>query len=157
MTRLMMLVLIGTLIPLRVAGQSIETSRQQLEQTITKFYDAISRGDALSRVVLLDSNVILMPNGWTMIRGKQNVADVFTADTASTVFRLKDRAQVDMLWSDSLACTVNSYYYTSHKKGTPPNWRKTKNVHIWRRNERGEWKLRLDIWNSDAPIEFKER
>jgi hypothetical protein len=57
MSRRIMLVLVGTLIPLRVAGQSGETSRQQLEKTIAEFYDAISRGDALSRVALLDSHV----------------------------------------------------------------------------------------------------
>lgn len=156
MTRLLML-LLGTLIPLHTWAQSAERNLQRLEETIARFYDAVDRGDALSRVALLDSNVILMPNGWTMIHGKAKVAEVFTADTATTVFRLKDRTRIDMLWSDSLVCTVNSYYYTWHKKDNSPNWRKTKNVHVWKRNDQGDWKLRLDIWNSDLPIEFKER
>lgn len=154
MLRLTTLLLLVILIQSRISAQSREANRQQLDESITAFYSAIARGDALSRVALLDRDVILMPNGSTMIRGKEKVTRVFTADTATTVFQLKDRTLIDFLWNDSLAYTVNSYYYTWHKKGDQPLWRKTKNLHIWRRDADGRWKLRLDIWNSDEPIKF---
>ena len=152
-----LLLILSFLIPFQLLGQSRENSRQQLEESIAAFYNAIARGDALSRVALLDSNVILMPNGFTMIRGRDKVAEVFTSDTATVIFQLKDRTLIDILQNDSIAFTVNSYNYTWHKKGDQPQWRKTKNVHIWRRDKEGRWKLRLDIWNSDVPIEFRKR
>lgn len=136
-------------------GQQENTDVIRLKQAINIFYDAIERGDALARVSLLDDDVILMPNGWAMVHGKENVAKVFTTDTAEAVFRLKDRTVVDMAISDSIAYTVNSYYYTYHEKNKEPQWRKTKNIHIWWKDRLGKWKLRVDIWNSDSPIEFK--
>jgi ketosteroid isomerase-like protein len=51
-----------------------------------------------------------------------------------------------------MAYTVNSYYYTYHSKDGDAQWHKTKNVHIWKKNEDGEWKLAIDIWNSDIPL-----
>lgn len=137
-----------------VNGQQTEDpSLTRLKQTIASFYEAIERGDAMARVEILDDNAILMPNGWHMQRGKENVARVFTADTAEALFRIKDRAVVELTMADSVAYTVNSYYYSYHKKGDPPLWRKTKNVHIWHKRGDGSWRLHVDIWNSDSPVE----
>jgi ketosteroid isomerase-like protein len=47
---------------------------------------------------------------------------------------------------------VNSYYYTWHAPDDKPQWHKTKNVHIWARDAEGDWKLRVDIWNSDVRV-----
>ena len=48
---------------------------------------------------------------------------------------------------------MNSYFYTYHTEGAEPQWHQTKNVHIWRRDPGGGWKLHVDIWNSDVPID----
>jgi ketosteroid isomerase-like protein len=58
-----------------------------------------------------------------------------------------------MYVSGDLACTANSYYYTYHASDSEPRWHKTKNVHIWKRDAGGEWKLHVDIWNSDVPLD----
>jgi ketosteroid isomerase-like protein len=50
--------------------------------------------------------------------------------------------------SGDAAYTINDYYYTYHAEGDEPVWRKTKNIHIWRRQADGFWKLHADIWNS---------
>ncbi len=136
-------------------SQSKTPDRTRLEQTIQQFYDSIGRGDPLLRIPLLDDDVILMPNGWTMIRGKEAAAGAFTADTATRIFRLKERTIADMAIGDGIAYTVNTYFYTFHRKGEDPQWHKTKNVHIWRKDQRGNWKLRVDIWNSDTRIDIR--
>ncbi len=137
-------------------GQPQDDARRSLENSVAAFYDAVARGDALARVALLDTGAILMPNGSGLIQGKENVSRVFTADTGSAVFQIKDRRLISLVVADSLAYTVNSYYYTWHRKGEQPVWRKTKNVHLWRRQPNGTWKLSLDIWNSDTPVRFKQ-
>ena len=68
------------------------------------------------------------------------------------MFRIRDRELIHASVTGGMAYTVNSYEYTYHRTEDDPQWHKTKNVHIWRRNSNGEWRLELDIWNSDVPV-----
>jgi len=122
-----------------------------LTEAIESFYRAIEAGDAEARIVLLADDVILMPNHWTTVHGKEAVSDSFRM-SAGAVFKLRDREVLQMEISGDLAYTVNSYYYTYHSRDEPEQWHKTKNVHVWRRDPSGDWKLAVDIWNSDVPI-----
>ena len=124
---------------------------QELVAAIESFYAAIESDDIEARVALLAEDVVMMPNHWSVSRGKERVAEVFRA-AEGAVFRIRDREVLKAACSGDVAYTVNSYYYTYHAQGDEPQWHKTKNVHIWRRNDVGEWKLEVDIWNSDVPI-----
>jgi ketosteroid isomerase-like protein len=128
------------------------TTTKDLKGAIAAFYAAIEAGDAEARIDLLAGDVILMPNHWTIMQGKDVVAESFRRGAAA-VFKLKDRQLVHVEVSGDLAYTVNSYHYTYHGRGEPEQWHKTKNVHVWRRDGSGTWKLTVDIWNSDVPIE----
>lgn len=123
-----------------------------LDAAIDSFYAAIATGDVEARIALFADSAIMMPNHWTMWRGKESIAEVVRAGSGS-VFQLRDRERVDMDVGGDLAYTVNSYFYTYHPEGGEPQWHKTKNVHIWKRNTAGEWKLHVDIWNSDVPLD----
>jgi len=141
-----------------LAGSAAMSTAQEttaigdLTAVIATFYAAIEAGDAETRIELLADDVVLMPNHWTMLRGSEEVAEAFRRG-ASAVFRLKDREIVHMEVSGDLGYTVNSYFYTYHAHDEPEQWHKTKNVHVWRRDGAGRWKLAVDIWNSDVPIE----
>lgn len=149
---------IGALLIAAVAGflsmsTDLEaTAADDLREVIESFYAAIETNDAEARINLLADDVLLMPNHWTIMQGKDVVAESFRRGAAA-VFKLKDRSVVRMEVSGDLAYTVNSYFYTYHGRGEPEQWHKTKNVHIWRRNASGDWKLAVDIWNSDVSIE----
>ena len=155
MKRITISLLIIIIVQISLFAQQSEINKRTLEETISSFYNTIEKGDVSKRIELLDKDVILMPNGFSLIKGKEEVSKLYTADTATVEFKIKDRKIVDMIVTDSIAITVNSYCYTWNTKGENPNWRKTKNVHIWKKDTDGKWKLRLDIWNSDLPIEFK--
>ena len=120
-----------------------------LRAAIDAFYAAIEADDVEARIKMFSDNAIMMPNHWTRWEGKEAIAAVIRAGEGS-VFRLRDVEIVDMDASGDLAYTVNSYYYTYHPEGSEPQWHKTKNVHIWKRGAAGEWKLHVDIWNSDV-------
>jgi len=135
-----------------MAAAQETTAKDDLIATIATFYAAIEAGDAETRIGLLADDVILMPNHWTIMRGKNAVAESFRRG-ASAVFKLKDRQVVQMEVSGDLGYTVNSYFYTYHAPEASEQWHKTKNVHIWRRDGSGQWKLAVDIWNSDVSIE----
>lgn len=123
-----------------------------LRAAIDAFYAAVAAGDAEARIAMFSDDAIMMPNHWTRWEGKEAIAEVIRAG-AGSVFRLRDREIVDMDASGDLAYTVNSYYYTYHPEGSEPQWHKTKNVHIWKRDAAGHWKLHVDIWNSDVPMD----
>lgn len=73
----------------QVFGQSPDSSIICFEKTVNAFYSSIEEGNVLKRIELLDENVILMPNGFEMIRGKEKAANLYTADTATVVFKNK--------------------------------------------------------------------
>lgn len=122
-----------------------------LQTAIGAFYAAIDAGDSEARIAMFSDEAIMMPNHWSMSEGKEAIAEVIRAGEGS-IFRLREREIVEMDVSGALAYTVNSYYYTYHAAGAEPQWHKTKNVHIWKRDSEGYWKLHVDIWNSDVPL-----
>ena len=122
-----------------------------LEAALDAFYTAVETGDTEAHIAIFADDAIMMPNHWTMTRGKENIADIFRAGEGY-VFRLRDRQIVDFEVGGAMAYVVNSYFYTYHAEGSEPQWHKTKNVHIWKRDDEGRWKLKVDIWNSDVPL-----
>lgn len=146
--------IISILLPLVVVTMHCTSETDNTDavmKSITAFYASIELGDTEARIDLLAEDVILMPNHWTILRGKDEVSESFRK-ASNAVFKLKDRKMLKFEVSGDVAYTVNSYYYTWHEKGGEAQWHLTKNVHIWRRNKQGEWQLAVDIWNSDVPL-----
>jgi ketosteroid isomerase-like protein len=125
---------------------------RELRTAIDAFYATIEAGDVEARIAMFSDDAIIMPNHWQRIEGKDSIAEMFRA-SADWVFRLRDREILDIGASGNLAYTVNAYDYTYHRQGDEPQWHKTKNVHIWKRDNENRWKLHVDIWNSDVRID----
>jgi ketosteroid isomerase-like protein len=121
----------------------------ELTTVIDAFYTAIENADS-TRGVMFSDSALMLPNHWTMSKG--DAVRRSAKGSKAWEFKIKDRVVVDMDISDDIAYTVNSYYYTWHAAGSEPQWHKTKNVHIWKKNDEGVWKLHVDIWNSDVPM-----
>jgi len=122
-----------------------------LRLAIDAFYAAVESADAESRIAMFTDDALMLPNHWSPTRGKEAIAETMRAADGS-VFRIRNRELLDIYVSGDLAYTVNAYEYTYHLEGGEPQWHRTKNVHIWRRDEQDRWKLHVDIWNSDVPI-----
>jgi len=95
-----------------------------------------------------------MPNNTSILKGKKEISK-FLGDT-SYVFKIKDRRAVDIYMSDDLAYIINNYRFAFYLKGGMEEWRNTKSVHIWKKNKSGEWKIQVDIWNSNEMKKFSE-
>ena len=78
------------------------------------------------------------------VRGKESIAGIIRGGE-SYVFRLRDREIVDMDVRWAMAYTADSHYHAYHAEGPEPQWHRTKNVHIWKRDDEGNWKLHVDI------------
>jgi ketosteroid isomerase-like protein len=118
---------------------------------VDAFYDAIETDNHEARIEMFTEDAIMMPDHGLRLEGKTAIAEVIRAGSGS-VFRIRDREIIDMDVDGELAHTVNSYFYTYHSVGAEARWQKTNNVHIWKRDGEGKWKVQVDIWNSDSQV-----
>ncbi len=134
------------LLSLNVFCQDKSIEPDLLKEAINKFYLAIEKGDTKTRLALFADDAIMMPPGAGIVKGIKDITEVVMDTTY--VFKIKDKEIVSIDISGSIAYTVNTYFYTYHLKGSEPVWHKTKNVHIWKKDINGNWKLNVDIWNA---------
>lgn len=123
-----------------------------LLSAMDSFYHAIQAGDTEAWIELFSDDAMMMPDHGAARQGKTSIAELIR-EGGGTEFRMRDHEIVDMDVSGHIAYTVNSYYYTNHASAEAPQWHKAKNVHVWKRDAAGDWKLHVDIWNSDVPME----
>jgi ketosteroid isomerase-like protein len=121
---------------------------KRLKATIDEFYDAVNSGDTDRRLALFAEGAIVMPDNGKLTRMTDSVKAVWKSWDENWVFRIKDLEHVEMSISGDIGYTVNEYFYIWHPKDGEPEWHKTKNIHIWRKQADGSWKLHADIWNS---------
>ena len=124
-----------------------EKDLEQLKKSIASFYSAIDSGDFYKRIDLYADDVIILPNNSDLIRGKEVIKNRWEP-YKDAIFRIKDLENVEIKISGNIAYTINSYYYAYHNPGEEVVWYKTKNIHIWKRQKDGNWKLHADIWNN---------
>lgn len=122
------------------------TSEETFLATVDSFYSAVNSGDQAAHADLFTGNAFMLADDWHISRGEDLKSSI--RDRTGWVFRLKDLNRLDYGVSGDLGYTVNEYFYTWHEEGSQPEWHKTKNVHIWKRQADGTWLLHVDIWNS---------
>ena len=123
-----------------------DSSEAEFLKTIDSFYEAIGQGDQEMHASLFTNDAFMLIDKGHISRGKSLKASI--RNRTGWVFRLKDINRLDYGVSGELGFTVNEYFYTWHPEGTKPEWHKTKNVHIWKKEKDGSWRLHVDIWNS---------
>jgi len=121
-------------------------SEDEFLAAVDAFYVAVNAGDQSAHAALFTDNAWMLSDSWHISRGEALKASI--RDRIGWVFRLKDIERLEYGVSGDLGYTVNQYYYTWHEQDSEPEWHKTKNVHIWKRQVDGSWRLHVDIWNS---------
>ena len=119
----------------------------QLHKNIQAFYDAVEAGDVEAVIALFSEDVIIMPNSGALNRGKEAAAAMWRRN-APYNFRIKDLQTVELTISGDIAYKVNDYYWSVQLEGQERRWHKTKNIHVWRKQPDGNWRLHVDIWNA---------
>ena len=120
----------------------------ELEQAIETFYASIESGDKNRHAEMFTDGAMMMPDDGAIIRGKESIGEVVRSGEG-WVFRIRNLERAELDLSGDIAYTVNEYEYTWHQVGDEPTWHPTKNIHIWRRQPDGTWKLHVDIWNGN--------
>ena len=122
----------------------------KLIETIDYFYETIEKGNINERLSLFSPDAIILPNNSKLYEFTDERRQQWIDSDKEWDFKLKDIEHIKIEMSGNIAYSINSYYYSYHKKDTEPVWHKTKNIHIWEKQKNGTWKLHADIWNSSA-------
>jgi ketosteroid isomerase-like protein len=133
------------IIPFSICSTGL-ASEDEFLAAVNAFYEAVNAGDQAAHAALFTNDAWMLSDDGHIRRGEGLKAMI--RDRTGWVFRLKDIERLEYGVSGELGYTVNQYYYTYHQEGSQPEWHRTKNVHIWRLQEDGAWRLHVDIWNS---------
>lgn len=123
----------------------------ELEEAISAFYAGVESGQGDQVVTLFDHEMVMMPDGGEAVVGGAVIAPGW-ADAVEMGFRLRDVTALRTVRSGDLAYRINQYSWSMPDETGERVWYRTKNVHIWKRQPDGSWKLQVDIWN-ESPEE----
>ncbi len=122
-------------------------SAERLETAIEAFYRAIETDDVEGRLALFADDAIMMPDGGRLISGHEEIAGVLR-NGEGFQFRIGDLERLELYAEDEIAFTANRYVYSWHPVGEEPEWHPTRNIHIWKKQSDGSWRLHLDLWQN---------
>ncbi len=128
------------------AEQPVEPDLTALKATIAKFYEGVETGNTQQVFELFSDSAFILPNGGRVAQGSEAIERMWQPGTDSG-FRLKDIEVLELHASCDVAYEIHTYYWGMVREGEETEWHKTKNVHIWRMQPDGTWKLHVDIWN----------
>jgi uncharacterized protein (TIGR02246 family) len=130
----------------------VQAVRSRIEETNTQFTKAVSKGDTATVASLYTEDAIVLPPNMTGARGRGEIKRLFDGMfqqmgppnlklTTSQVTELGDTAY-----------EVGTYTMKAQPQGGQAVSDTGKYVVIWQRQRDGDWKLHVDIWNSDTPL-----
>jgi ketosteroid isomerase-like protein len=123
----------------------------ELEEAIAAFYAGVEAGEADRVITLFDRDMVMMPDGGETVVGGEVIAPGW-ADGVAAGFRLREVTAVRTVRSGDLAYRINQYSWSMPDEAGERTWYRTKNVHIWKRQPDGSWKLQVDIWNESPEL-----
>lgn len=125
----------------------------QDKKTIQKMADQFSqlyvKGDYHGMTDIYTPDAVLMSPGQDMIYGREAIYEFWSRDTA--YHQVFHRSVSDSLEVVGDFAFDNGYWYSEAVyKGEKRPLASGKYLIIWKKNERGEWRMHHDIWNNRA-------
>jgi ketosteroid isomerase-like protein len=121
----------------------------------TEFREAFNTGDPERLIALLDPTFVYMPDALGLATGADAgdaVRSHFRELTAQYCVQLQ-LIILEIRIQDSVAFEYGwQMWKKTPRDGSPPVTAKDRYVDIWRKNEKGEWKLWLHMNNADVPM-----
>ena len=122
----------------------------------TEFREAFNTGDPERLIALLDPAFVYMPDGVSSAMGPG------AADTIRAQFRELTAGYnvqllpiiVEIRIQDNVAYDYGWHVWKTSRDGKPPVTVKNRYLDIWRKNEKGEWKLWMYMSNTDVPMQM---
>ena len=119
--------------------------RSTIEAANKKFVETFSKGDAARIADMYAEGARVMPPNSPMVQGRQRIQELWQS-------LINTGAKFKLNTSDAEAQGNVVYEVGTYELIFPDNKRDAgKYVVVWRR-QKGDWKLAVDIWNSNMPL-----
>lgn len=120
--------------------------KRLLEDFHAAYNDAFNRGDAAGCAAFFADDVVLMPPGQAMTRGREAFEDVYQSRMEQATDGTHTNALIEYGVDGDLAYEVGTYAVA---EADPPELGKF--VNVLKRQSDGTWKVAVSIFNSDKP------
>jgi ketosteroid isomerase-like protein len=119
--------------------------RKAIESSTQKFVEVFSKGDAAGIAAMYADGAKVMPPQSPVVQGRQPIQALWQGliDTGAKI----SLSTTDVESRGDLAVEVGTYKLTFRDGKVDSG----KFIVVWKQ-EKGQWKLLADIWNSDLPI-----
>lgn len=126
----------------RTSGGNI---RSAIEAANKRFVEAFGQGDAARIADMYAEGARVLPPNSPMVQGRQRIHELWQS-------LINTGAKLTLSTSDVEAQGNVVYEVGTYELIFPDNKRDAgKYVVVWRR-QKGDWKLAVDIWNSNMPV-----
>jgi uncharacterized protein (TIGR02246 family) len=130
-------------------AQAQQSVRRAIETNTKQFVEAFNKGDAAAVANMYTIDARLLPPNSAMVEGRANIQNFWQgAITAGLKMVSLDPMTVEA--QGNIAVEVGRYTATAPAAGGATTTDKGKYVVVWKR-QGGNWKLAVDIFNSDMP------
>ena len=123
----------------------------------TEFREAFNSGDPERLIALLDPTFVYMPDAFCLATGA-DAPDAIRAqfrELAASYYLELQPIIIEIRIQDSVAFEYGWHIWKkTPRDGSPRVHAKNRYVDIWRKNEKGEWKLWMYMNNADIPIQM---
>ena len=127
--------------------------RSAIESAAANWDRAFNAGDAAGLAALYTDDATLLPAGSDMVEGSEAIREFWAGFIAEAPEgAIIDLETVDVHGAGNLAYEVGTFSVTAG--GEPID--AGKYVVVWRHEPDGSWKLFVDIWNRNEPMESME-
>jgi uncharacterized protein (TIGR02246 family) len=126
--------------------------RQAIEGANVKFGEAARAGDASGLASLYAEDARLLPPNSEMIQGREGI-EAFWAGGFQMGIKDVMLTTMEVMIMGDMVCEIGKAEVTIQPEGMEVIQDVAKYVVIWKKATDGVWKLYVDIWNTNLPLQ----
>ncbi len=130
----------------------VQAIRSRIEETNAQFTAAVNRGDTATVAGLYTTDATVLPPNATAVRGRAEIKGLFDGMVERMGIPKLTLTTLEVTELGETAYEVGSYTMKAKLPSGEAMTDAGKYVVIWQRQRGGDWKLHVDIWNSDTPL-----
>jgi len=126
--------------------------RQSIAEANSKFGEAVRSGNATALASLYTEDTRFLPAKGEMIQGSEGV-EAYWAGALQSGIKEIVLTTVEIIGMGDMVCEIGKAAVTIQPEGQETIEDIGKYVVIWKKTADGAWKLHVDIWNTNLPLQ----